>query len=78
MARHYIITIGRSFGSCGREIGEKLSKELGVSFYDRNLILMAAKKSGMKMELLESADEKLLNPVSGSVCIHEFHHGHHQ
>lgn len=61
MARHYIITIGRSFGSCGREIGEKLSKELGVSFYDRNLILMAAKKSGMKMELLESADEKLLN-----------------
>ena len=61
MARHYIITIGRSFGSCGREIGEKLSKERGVSFYDRNLILMAAKKSGMKMELLESADEKLLN-----------------
>lgn len=61
MARHYIITIGRSFGSCGREIGEKLSKELGDTFYDRNLILMAAKKSGMKMELLESADEKLLN-----------------
>ena len=61
MARHYIITIGRSFGSCGREIGEKLSKERGVSFYDRNLILMAAKKSGMKMDLLESADEKLLN-----------------
>lgn len=60
MAKRYIITIGRSFGSMGREIGERLAKELGIGFYDKNLILMAARKSGMKMELLESADEKLL------------------
>lgn len=60
MAKKYCITIGRSFGSRGREIGEKLAKELGIGFYDNDLILMAAEKSGMKMELAESADEKLL------------------
>ena len=61
MAGTYVITIGRSFGSRGREVGEKLAARLGIGFYDKNLILMAAKKSGIKMELLESADEKLLN-----------------
>ena len=61
MTKRYVVAIGRSFGSMGREIGEKLAGKLGIGFYDKNLILMAAKKSGIRMELLESADEKLLN-----------------
>lgn len=52
-----IITIGRQFCSGGRVIGEELAKELGIPFYDKNLISLAAKKSGMSEEVLKSADE---------------------
>lgn len=61
MKDHVTITIGRSFGSCGREIGEKLAKKLEFSFYDRNLISMAAERTGMDEDLLESADEHVLS-----------------
>ena len=35
-----VITIGREYGSGGREIGEKLAKELGFTFYDKELPLI--------------------------------------
>lgn len=60
MERQKIITIGRSFGSNGREIGERLAEALGIGFYDRNLIDMAAKKSGLERKVVSNADEKLL------------------
>lgn len=60
MKRQMIITIGRSFGSNGREIGERLSEALGIGFYDRNLIDMAARKSGLDRAVVGSADEKLI------------------
>lgn len=60
MERQKIITIGRSFGSNGREIGERLAAALGINFYDRNLIDMAAKKSGLERKVVSNADEKLL------------------
>lgn len=53
-----IITIGRQYGSGGREIGEKLAKELGIPFYDKELLTIAAKKSGIAEEFFESNDEK--------------------
>jgi len=52
-----IITIGREFGSGGRVIGEALAKRLGFSFYDKELIELAAEKSGIHAEVLRSADE---------------------
>lgn len=57
-----IITIGRQFGSGGREIGEKLAEKLGYSFYDNKLIAMAAEKSGMSRAVLSDADEKAASP----------------
>lgn len=60
MKKQMIITIGRSFGSNGREIGERLSESLGIGFYDRNLIDMAARKSGLDRAVVGSADEKLI------------------
>lgn len=33
-----IITIGRQFGSGGREIGEKLAKHYGIKYYDKELL----------------------------------------
>ena len=60
MERQKIITIGRSFGSNGREIGERLAEALGIGFYDRNLIDMAARQSGLERKVVSNADEKLL------------------
>ena len=47
-----IITLGRECGSGGHEIGEKLSKKLGIAFYDKNLIELAAKHSGLDLNVL--------------------------
>jgi len=53
-----IITIGREFGSGGHEIGEKLAKKLNVPFYDKNILQLAAKESGLCEELFENHDER--------------------
>lgn len=52
-----VITIGRQFGSGGKEIGEKLAKELGIRCYDKELLAVAAKESGLCKELFENHDE---------------------
>ena len=44
-----IITIGRQFGSGGKEIGIRVAKELGIPFYDKELLQEAAKKSGPRL-----------------------------
>ena len=48
MKEHQIITIGRELGSGGREIGIRLSEELGIPFYDREILEEAAKNSGRR------------------------------
>lgn len=53
-----IITIGRQYGSGGRELGEKLAQKLGYKFYDQELVEMAAEKSNMHSSILHQADEK--------------------
>ena len=40
-----IITIGREFGAGGRDLGRRLARELGIAFYDRDIILRTAKAS---------------------------------
>ena len=56
-----IITIGRQYGSGGREIGEKLAKRLNIPYYDRELLSRAAKESGFCEELIENHDERPTN-----------------
>ena len=53
-----IFTIGRQFGSGGRMVGKKLSERLGIPYYDKELLAMAAKDSGYSEELFRGADEK--------------------
>lgn len=57
-----VITIGREFGSNGRAVAVKLSEKLGIAFYDKELIALAAKKSKIADEELSKADEKRANP----------------
>lgn len=56
-----IVTIGRQYGSGGREIGEKLAKRLAVPYYDRELLSRAAKESGFCEEMIENHDERPTN-----------------
>ena len=56
-----IITIGRQFGSAGREIGEKVAAHFGIPCYDKELLSRAAKESGFCEEMIESHDEHPTN-----------------
>ena len=53
-----VITIGRQFGSGGRQIGKKLAEELGIGYYDKEILNVAAKESGLCRTLFENHDEK--------------------
>lgn len=56
-----IITIGRQFGSGGSEIGYKLSQNMGIHYYDKELLLEAAKDHGLSPEVFEQVDEQTKN-----------------
>ncbi|MCI8397956.1 MAG: cytidylate kinase-like family protein [Oscillibacter sp.] len=53
-----VITIGRQFGSGGKEIGIRVAKEMGIPFYDKELLQEAAKKSGLCEKIIEQFDER--------------------
>ena len=59
---HKIITIARQFGSGGHEIAQRLSDQLGIPLYDRNLVEMAAERMGHSPVSIEKADESALSP----------------
>ena len=63
-----IICIARQYGSGGRIIGEKLAHQLHVPFYDKELIKLAAKESGMSQEIFEEVDEKATNSLLYSLA----------
>ena len=58
MENKFVITIGREYGSGGREIGRLLASELGIKCYDKELLALAAKESGISEELFKTHDEK--------------------
>ncbi len=53
-----VVTIGRQYGSGGREIGKKLAESYGIPFYDKEILKLAAKESGICEEMFENFDEK--------------------
>ena len=55
---NYVITIGREFGSGGLDIGRILSDKLGIKCYDKELLQLAAKESGLCEEIFHNHDEK--------------------
>ncbi|MCC8035559.1 MAG: cytidylate kinase-like family protein [Rikenellaceae bacterium] len=58
MKKKIVITLGRQYGSGGREVGRKLSEMLDLGFYDRKLIDEAARSSGLETEYFDLQDEK--------------------
>lgn len=64
-----VITIGRQYGSGGREIGEKLAQRYDIPFYDNELITRAAKESGFAEETFERAEDKATNSLLYSLAM---------
>ena len=67
MNNHYVINLGRQLGSGGKEIGEKLAKELNIAFYDKELIRLASEESGLCKEFFEKADERAQKTFLGAL-----------
>lgn len=67
MKGKYIITIGRQLGSGGREIGEKMATRLNIPFYDKELLQIASKESGLGKEFFEEMDEKKSHSLFGGL-----------
>lgn len=66
---NFVITIGRQFGSGGRELGKCLSKKLGIAYYDKELLGEAAKQSGVNPEFFERNDERSPSFLSGMFSV---------
>ncbi|MCI8514832.1 MAG: cytidylate kinase-like family protein [Lachnospiraceae bacterium] len=76
MSDNLIITIGRECGSGGRMIGMKLAERLGIKAYDKELLLLAARESGLSKEILEHHDEKPTNSFLYSLVTDNFSSGY--
>lgn len=58
MKQGRVITLGREFGSGGREVGLRLAKRLNVPFYDKELIAKAAERGGFSADFLTQMEER--------------------
>ncbi len=59
MSKHYVIVIGRQFGSGGHEIGVKLAEKLGIPLYDKEILAHIAEEQGLTPDRLDTMDERL-------------------
>jgi len=57
-SKKVVITIGRQYGSGGKEIGSKLANSLGIDFYDKQILRMVSDESGIGESYYHLADEK--------------------
>ena len=70
MNKKTVITIGRQFGSGGRQVGRRIADELGVPFYDKELLAHAAKeRAAWPKELFENYDEAPTNSLLYSLSM---------
>lgn len=76
MKTNTIITIGRQFGSGGREIGTKLAEAFGIKIYDKEMLAVAAKESGICEEIFETHDEKPTNSFLYSLVMDTYSVGY--
>ena len=61
MTEKYVLTFARQFGSGGHEVAKTTAEILGIPFYDKELIAIAAKESGLSEHLFDGLDEKPTN-----------------
>ena len=59
--KHIVVTIAREYGSGGRFVGKLLAKDLGINFYDKEIISMTAKESGLSKSYVKNSEETKSN-----------------
>lgn len=59
MAKNFVITIARGFGSGGKEIALKVAEKLGIPCYERQILQMASDYSGLTESVFAEVDERL-------------------
>ncbi|BFL38618.1 cytidylate kinase family protein [Agathobaculum sp. NSJ-28] len=64
-----IITVGWWFGSRGREIEKKIAQKLRIPYYDKKLLVVVAKESGLALNFLQDMDEKHPYSLLHSLCL---------
>lgn len=69
MENNTIFTIGRQFGSAGRRVGSEIAQKLNIPFYDKELITLVCKDSGLNEAIVEKADEKAASSLFQSLMI---------
>lgn len=74
MSKNLVITIGREFGSGGHAIAKELSRIMGISMYDKDLITLAAKNSGYNEDVLRDIDETATNSLLYTLSMGAHHH----
>lgn len=67
-----IITIGREFGSGGRELGRKLAENLGIAYYDREIISEIAKNTSLSEQYVQQVMEKNPHDIFPVTVAHTF------
>ena len=67
--KNFVITIGRQFGSGGRELGKLLASTFGIEYYDKELLQEAAKQAGMSPEFFAQSDERAPSFLSGMFAV---------
>ena len=53
----YVVTISRQFASMGRTIAQKMASELGIQFYDRDIVEYTAKRMGLPIPEISDVEE---------------------
>lgn len=61
--RKLVITIGRQYGSGGADTGKRLAEDLGIGFYDKNILRLNSDESGIKESYFHLADERAGNKL---------------
>ncbi len=54
-----IITISREYGAGGHSIGQKVAEELGIPFYDRDILRQTAREGGFDLDLVKKEEEDI-------------------
>ncbi len=67
MQNNLAICIGRQLGSGGREVARLISQKMGIAYYDREIIIQAAKDSGLDVGCFDCMDEKPTHSLLGGL-----------
>jgi cytidylate kinase len=61
--KHFVITIDRQYGSGGRVVGKRLAEELGIHFYDNDILKLTSERTAIGEQYFRLADEKAGNNI---------------